>query len=253
MSLSAPVPDPLYRPGTTYGDIAADRIRFCSEEISRRKPGTVIDVGCWPGHLSRILKERFPHLRLFGTGLLSRDDFRSDMQGVLDELAEVEFDPFYNQGAEISRRTPWPDGCADMIIACEILEHITDPLPMLREFRRLLGPHGCILITTPNVSSLGAIARLVRGRSNYEAIDRSVICIRNDWRAHIRLYAKDEIADLASRCGLAMSHHHYYVTRAIRCERIRNLGWFTRWAGSLIPRWREDQMAILTPIAELAP
>jgi SAM-dependent methyltransferase len=249
MSTDAPVNDPIYCEGTTYGDNARDRIRFCGAEIARRKPQTIIDVGCYLDFLSRIIKERFPSVDLIGTGLLLYEPFRRSMEGILEELAEIEFDPFYYQNTEVPRRMPRPDQSADLIIATEILEHVTDPLPLLRDFRRVLRPQGCVLLTTPNVSSLGAILRLMRGRSNYEAVDCSVICVRNDWRAHIRLYAKDEIADLSGRSGLAMTYHKYYATLALEREWVRRLGWLIRRIGGLLPRWREDQMAVLSPVS----
>jgi len=54
------------------------------------------------------------------------------------------------------------DGGYDLIFALEVIEHIaTDPANFLREARRLLSDRGHLLLTTPNVCSLGAIERII--------------------------------------------------------------------------------------------
>ncbi|MFM1988718.1 MAG: hypothetical protein RJA99_1675 [Pseudomonadota bacterium] len=54
------------------------------------------------------------------------------------------------------------DGGFDLIFALEVIEHIaTDPARFLREARRLLSPRGYMLLTTPNICSLGALERII--------------------------------------------------------------------------------------------
>ena len=56
-----------------------------------------------------------------------------------------------------------PDGAFDVILFGEIIEHITfNPVPMWREFHRLLAEGGRIVVTTPNYYSAAAIGRRLR-------------------------------------------------------------------------------------------
>ena len=56
-----------------------------------------------------------------------------------------------------------PDDAFDVILFGEIIEHITfNPIPMWREFHRLLAPGGRIVVTTPNYYAASAIARRLR-------------------------------------------------------------------------------------------
>jgi SAM-dependent methyltransferase len=47
---------------------------------------------------------------------------------------------------------PLPDGCADEICLVHVLEHFTNPLPILREAWRLARPGGRVRIRTPHYS-----------------------------------------------------------------------------------------------------
>ena len=44
---------------------------------------------------------------------------------------------------------PEPDCSFDAILCTEVLEHVADPVAVLREFSRLLRPHGYLILTAP--------------------------------------------------------------------------------------------------------
>ena len=44
---------------------------------------------------------------------------------------------------------PYPDGSYDLVVACDVLEHIDDDVAALREWRRVLGDEGGVLLTVP--------------------------------------------------------------------------------------------------------
>lgn len=62
---------------------------------------------------------------------------------------------------------PYPDGYFDLVVAGEIIEHMThDPMHLLLESRRVLREGGALLITTPNVGSVTSVAKALGGRDN---------------------------------------------------------------------------------------
>ncbi|HTR34661.1 MAG TPA: methyltransferase domain-containing protein [Bryobacteraceae bacterium] len=64
-------------------------------------------------------------------------------------------------------RFPYPDEHFDLVIAGEIIEHLTsDPMHMLVEARRVLTEGGFLLVTTPNVGSVTSVAKTLDGRDN---------------------------------------------------------------------------------------
>jgi SAM-dependent methyltransferase len=71
---------------------------------------------------------------------------------VVDEF-DAERDPY-----------PYPDDHFDAVVCTELFEHLgMDPMHCLWEINRILKPGGCVLLSTPNVCSLRAIAAILGG------------------------------------------------------------------------------------------
>ena len=69
------------------------------------------------------------------------------------DLFNAEKDPF-----------PYPDEHFSTVLCCELLEHLAeDPMHMLSEINRILKPGGHLVLTTPNIGSLRAIAAILEG------------------------------------------------------------------------------------------
>jgi SAM-dependent methyltransferase len=62
---------------------------------------------------------------------------------------------------------PYPDEYFDTVLACEIFEHfLHDPMHMLFESARVLVDGGTLILTTPNVASYTAVARVLEMSGN---------------------------------------------------------------------------------------
>jgi len=104
------------------------------------------------------------------------------------DLFDAEQDPF-----------PYPDSHFDVVLACEILEHLRlDPMHMLLESRRVLAPNGALVLTTPNTASFTSIARALGGVSpqiwsRYPVAGAEL--------PHVREYTPAEIHDVLLDAG----------------------------------------------------
>jgi SAM-dependent methyltransferase len=150
---------------------------------------------------------------LYGVGQKVDEKFESYMAPYIKECVNTELDPFYNKSNE-KIHIPYDDGKFNAVIATEILEHLISPLELIAEASRILAPGGIFIMTTPNISHIGAVCKLLLGRSNHERLDRSPMYLQNNlWRGHIRFYDKKELNTLFERNGLTMIHHKYYIDK----------------------------------------
>ncbi len=61
-------------------------------------------------------------------------------------------------------RFPYDDGYFSTVLCCELIEHLpSDPMHMMSEINRILRPDGTLVLTTPNITSLRAIAAILEG------------------------------------------------------------------------------------------
>lgn len=66
-------------------------------------------------------------------------------------------------------RFPYADASFDVVLFCEIIEHLlSDPLNALKEIRRVLKPSGRLVLTTPNVGRLENVIKLLQGAGIYD-------------------------------------------------------------------------------------
>ena len=150
----------------------------------------LLDVGAFPGHLTVAAHQ----LGFQVDGLTGKDESIPSLQMFIDRmgrhgitviLADVESGPF-----------PFPDGSFDVVMASEIIEHLHfNPYRLLKESFRVLKPGGRILITTPNISRLDNVIRLVRGQNIHSEIsgrfDESFSSILSS--RHIREFTSSDL------------------------------------------------------------
>jgi SAM-dependent methyltransferase len=124
--------------------------------------GRVLELGCYM-QITPLLQRvcGYPEVRGAYYGPAGRTD-RKTMQfpdgefSCQVDLFDADRDPF-----------PYPDQHFDLVVAGEVIEHLTyDPMHMLLESNRVLREGGFLLITTPNVGSITSVAKTLDGRDN---------------------------------------------------------------------------------------
>ena len=93
--------------------------------------GTVIDVGCGTAPYRAL----FAHASYVGVEVATVSQYGSAKGG-----ADVLYD---------GRILPLADQCADYVLCNQVLEHVFEPTPFLREIHRILRPGGRVLMTVP--------------------------------------------------------------------------------------------------------
>jgi SAM-dependent methyltransferase len=120
---------------------------------------TLLDVGCGRGALGAAYRKLNPKARLFGIEI----DPAAAMiaAGRMDHVANVD-----------AENHPLPfalDEPIDCIIYGDTLEHMRDPLLLLRAQLPVLAANGTVLVCLPNVEHWTFVARLLAGNWHYES------------------------------------------------------------------------------------
>jgi ubiquinone/menaquinone biosynthesis C-methylase UbiE len=102
---------------------------------------------------------------------------------------------------DVSKSLPYPDASFDAIICCEMLEHLPyNTVPLIREMRRVLKPHGFAFLTVPNQASAKRRLQLLLGRPIRENVS-SWVAAPQDSNWHWREWVASEFQELLLSCG----------------------------------------------------
>lgn len=105
-------------------------------------------------------------------------------------------------------RFPYPDGHFDLVVAGEIIEHLTyDPMFMLLEARRVLIEGGYLLVTTPNVGSVTSAAKALDGHDNPQIFFLYKRPVPGDEPeiGHVREYTAYELGEAVKAAGFEVT------------------------------------------------
>lgn len=98
----------------------------------------------------------------------------------------------------------------DRILLLDVLEHLPDPAPLLRDARRLLAQRGKLIVAVPNAVNLTVRLLVLAGSFRYS--DRGIL----DW-SHLRFFTRKTIRELLLQHGYRTSERRYTI---IPLERV---------------------------------
>lgn len=197
-----------------------DRLHVALRSGLRTLPSdrqVIVDLGPFPGSLLRLLRriDYTQSAQLYGAGLMSSEDFTSFMrEDIQANILTVDLDPVggHFQTKGYSENIPLPDHSTQLVFALEIIEHLTSPFHLLTEAYRILRSGGHLVLTTPNVTRIGNVFKLLIGRSPNDRLAPPGYKNPDDeWRPHAREYAMHELADMLRLTGFDIVEARYFL------------------------------------------
>ncbi len=113
----------------------------------------ILDVGCYNGRIGILL--RAWQNKIFGTDLS------------YEALKVVHQKGIISIQADAAEAIPFKDGTFDVLVAAEIIAHVFDLDTFLTEMKRVLKKSGSLVLSTPNLASLGRRIYLLCGKNCY--------------------------------------------------------------------------------------
>ena len=144
----------------------------------------VLDVGCATGYLARVLAERGCTVSGVECGPGGRG---GGATGTSSRLVVGDLEP-------LDLVAEFGEAQFDVVLFGDVLEHLRDPLAVLRQARPLLVPGGSVVISVPNVGHGAVRLALLRGESRYQELGLLD-------ETHIRFFTRENLSDLFRRAG----------------------------------------------------
>lgn len=168
----------------------------------------IIEFGCFTGIVSAALSR------------LGHNLTASDVDFVLTDPQNSSF--LVSEGVKIVPHNlaeiplPFSSQTFDLIVFTEVLEHLNfNPIPLIKEFCRILRPGGLIYLATPNLVRASNRVLMMKGKSFVNPVEHlkwnlqpeTGMAVGLPWRE----WTKEELIELFSEAGLALRIHSYIL------------------------------------------
>jgi len=124
--------------------------------------------------------------------------------------------------ANLNREIPDMAGPFDAIVYGDVLEHLIDPLRVLVELDRALGPEGFVVISVPNIAHFYIRLLLLLGRFDY--IDRGIL---DD--SHLRFFTARSLRALIADAGLTIER---FTATPAPLYQVLPVSWHRPWVAA---------------------
>lgn len=183
-----------------YFLIHQKRYSYLLQKISQlklKKTAKILDVGCYPPHLLEAL-----------------ENYGFEVWGISSPHEPITHPKVAILNIE-TENLPFQNNFFDLVIFSEILEHLLhNPIPVLKELKRVLKNSGSLLITTPNVACLKNRLHLLLGQNIYFNLDQLLATTPqnlNIYHRHNRLYTMAEVAWLLKKAKFKIKKKEYFI------------------------------------------
>lgn len=127
------------------------------------RPGhQVLEVGCGAGAVLGVLASDFPGIQVAGL----------DIEAAQIDYAAAHLAKLGVRGADLqvgdARSLPWVSQSTDHVYMMWLLEHLTDPVAVLRESHRVLKPGGTIVLTETDYTTF----KIHPGHPDYDYLEQ---------------------------------------------------------------------------------
>jgi glycosyltransferase involved in cell wall biosynthesis len=118
-------------------------------------------------------------------------------------------------------------GVYDRIVLADVLEHVADPGAVLDTAKRLLAPHGKLVLAVPNAVNLTVRLDVLRGNFGYRR--RGIL----DW-SHLRFFTRRTICELLERHGCRVAEQYFTIMPLERLLPLAPSSRLLRWGSVLL-------------------
>lgn len=184
-------------PGEMMGYVESDFKRFVYTLglVPERTGLSVLELGANP-YFMTVMLSKFRDVKLELANFFDSSGTEGSQKVFIKQTGEVVNFPYKQFNVE-QDVFPYADNSFDVVLFCEIIEHLlSDPVHALLEIRRVLKPGGIMVLTTPNVARLDNVRKVIAGENIYDPYSGY-----GPYGRHNREYTPQDLASLISANG----------------------------------------------------
>lgn len=150
----------------------------------------VLDLGCYDGRDSELILKQ--DNEVYGVEILRGPAEQAEAKGVKVERFDL-------------NKNHWPleKEFFDVVVAGEIIEHVSSADSFLENVYRVLKPSGMLLLSTPNLASLGRRLLLLLGKNPFIEISGLIDINGVPAVGHVRYFTKSSLTKLLRAHGFS--------------------------------------------------
>lgn len=145
----------------------------------------VLDLGCAEGDLARALREQGCRVSGVELDAAAAEKARPDLEECL--VADLQ---------TLDLAAAFPESRFDVLVFGDVLEHLVDPLALLRQAKHVLAPGGYVVISIPNIAHGSIRLSLLAGEFRYRTLGLLD-------ETHVRFFTRETLYRLLIDAGLA--------------------------------------------------
>ena len=181
-----PAPEHAFK----YTEFQADPASTHSKIVSLVPPATrVLEFGCATGYMSEVLKERLGCTVVgieIDPGAAALAEEHAD-RVIVGDAEKIDY------AAELAGEE------FDVVLFADVLEHLKEPVDVLRRVRPFVSENGVVIASIPNIAHASVRLALLGGEFRYR-----------EWGllddTHLRFFTRASIQDLFEESGYVITH-----------------------------------------------
>ncbi|HKO99192.1 MAG TPA: glycosyltransferase [Pyrinomonadaceae bacterium] len=181
-----------------YANSDFRRFVYTLSLVPNRSGISVLELGANP-YFMTVLLSQFRQAKLQLANFFGGPEKEGSQKVSIGHTGETLTFPYKHFNVEVDT-FPYPDDSFDVVLFCEIIEHLlSDPVQALTEIRRVLRPGGTLVLTTPNVVRLANVQKIIDGENIYDPYSGY-----GPYGRHNREYTAQDLVRLLSANGFTV-------------------------------------------------
>lgn len=112
-----------------------EKINILRELIGHFEPDKILDVGCASGYMANEISKIFPNASMYGI-----DVYDKAINYGKKKYPKIKFE------VADAHNLPFPKDTFDLVVSYETIEHVVDPLKILKEMKSVLKNEGLAIV-----------------------------------------------------------------------------------------------------------